>query len=93
MNSKILYLTLLLLCFRPALGAAQGAHHLFVAPTNTLSLDWVLGQVLANNPSLKAAEGNWKALRERVPQERAWADPGPTSMSKRPALSAFRQTP
>lgn len=40
-----------------------------------LSLDFVIGEVLTNNPTLKAANANWEAMRERIPQARAWADP------------------
>jgi outer membrane protein, heavy metal efflux system len=46
------------------------------APTaEVLSVDWVVGEVLSNNPALKAAKASWEAMRERVPQARAWADP------------------
>ncbi|HEY3913881.1 MAG TPA: TolC family protein [Verrucomicrobiae bacterium] len=41
----------------------------------TLSLDEVVREVLTNNPSLKAASENWQAMKERIPQARAWADP------------------
>jgi cobalt-zinc-cadmium efflux system outer membrane protein len=40
-----------------------------------LSLDRVVSEVLSNNPALKAANANWEAARERIPQARAWADP------------------
>ncbi|HLX68922.1 MAG TPA: TolC family protein [Verrucomicrobiae bacterium] len=43
--------------------------------TNTLSLEAAVSEVLSNNPSLKAARANWEAMRERVPQVRAWEDP------------------
>lgn len=42
--------------------------------TNSLSLDSVLREVLQNNPSLKAARANWEAMKQRVPQARAWED-------------------
>src|SRR5438477_422664 len=42
--------------------------------TNRLSLDHVLRDVLLNNPSLKAARLNWEAMKQRVPQARAWED-------------------
>ncbi len=45
------------------------------AATNNLVLDWVVSEVLSNNPSLKAARANWEAMKERVPQARAWEDP------------------
>jgi outer membrane protein TolC len=44
-------------------------------PTEILSLDSVISEVLSNNPSLKAADATWQAIRERIPQARAWADP------------------
>src|SRR5438105_3906828 len=40
----------------------------------TLSLETVLHDVLQNNPSLKAARANWDAMKQRVPQARAWDD-------------------
>jgi outer membrane protein, heavy metal efflux system len=43
--------------------------------TNVLSLDFVIGEVLTNNPTLKAANATWEAMRERIPQARAWEDP------------------
>jgi outer membrane protein, heavy metal efflux system len=43
--------------------------------TNALTLELVLREVMASNPSLKAARANWQAVEERVAQERAWADP------------------
>ena len=46
-----------------------------IADTNVLSLDAVVSEVVSNNPSLKAARANWEAMRERVPQVRAWPDP------------------
>src|SRR3974390_1980156 len=43
--------------------------------TNTLNLDAVISEVLSNNASLKAARANWEAMKQRVPQARAWEDP------------------
>jgi cobalt-zinc-cadmium efflux system outer membrane protein len=43
--------------------------------TNLLSLDQVVSAVISNNPSLKAARANWEAMKERIPQARAWEDP------------------
>src|SRR6266700_1173945 len=40
----------------------------------TLSLESVLRDVLQNNPSLKAVRANWEAMKQRVPQARAWED-------------------
>ena len=39
-----------------------------------LSVEEVLRNVLANNPSLKAVRANWEAMKQRVPQARAWED-------------------
>src|ERR1044071_7881602 len=39
-----------------------------------LMVDQVVAEVLSNNPSLKAARANWEAMKERVPQARAWED-------------------
>ncbi len=39
-----------------------------------LSVDVVLREVFLNNPSLKAARANWEAMKQRVPQARAWDD-------------------
>ncbi len=44
------------------------------ATNAVLALDEVLREVLASNPSLKAARANWEAMKERVPQARAWED-------------------
>jgi len=46
-----------------------------VSTREMLSLDEIVREVLTNNPSLKAATANWQAMKERVPQARAWADP------------------
>ena len=37
-------------------------------------IDCVIEQVLANNPSLRSARANWRALKQRIPQARAWED-------------------
>src|SRR6266478_1808148 len=45
------------------------------ASTNgVLIIEQVLRDVLQNNPSLKAAWANWEAMKQRVPQARAWDD-------------------
>lgn len=45
-----------------------------ITTNNMLSLQQVLRDVLANNPSLKSARANWEAMKQRVPQARAWED-------------------
>src|SRR6267154_1650658 len=52
----------------------SGALALPSSDTNFLSLDHVLREVLLSNPSLKAAQANWEAMKQRVPQARAWED-------------------
>src|SRR5262245_43752147 len=39
-----------------------------------LLLKDVLSEVLIRNPALKAAQANWSAMKQRVPQARAWDD-------------------
>ncbi len=34
----------------------------------------VVSEILSNNPSLKAAHANWEAMKQRIPQARAWED-------------------
>jgi len=43
-------------------------------PSDALSPDQVVNEVLRNNPSLKAARANWEAMKQRIPQARAWED-------------------
>ena len=38
-------------------------------------IDDVLNAVRANNSALKAAAANWEAMKQRIPQARAWEDP------------------
>src|SRR5580658_6249469 len=47
----------------------------FANTAEVLSLDQVVGEVLTNNPTLKAANATWEAMKQRIPQARAWADP------------------
>ena len=54
----------------PALLSAEAS-----SDTNALTLDTVLRGVLRDNPSLKAVRANWEAMKQRVPQARAWEDP------------------
>ncbi len=65
----------LLFCWPIAALAQPLPHHAFVPPTSVLPLDWVLSEVASNNPSLKGAGADWRAMRERVAQQRAWDDP------------------
>lgn len=45
-----------------------------ISTNGALSLDQVLREMLLNNPSLKSAHANWEAMKQRVPQARAWDD-------------------
>src|SRR5438132_953762 len=52
------------------------SHPLATFDTNrTLRLTEVVSEVLAENPSIKAARSNWESMRERILQARAWEDP------------------
>jgi outer membrane protein TolC len=75
MKSSCFYFLVWPLLLPAALVAESLPHHPFVPPTDALALDWVLGEVRSNNPSLKGVGANWRALRERVAQQGAWDDP------------------
>lgn len=45
------------------------------AEAQTLSQEDVVATVLAENAALKSARAKWTAMRERVPQAKAWDDP------------------
>jgi outer membrane protein TolC len=75
MKSNYFSSLLFLLVVPAVLSAADLPHHVFVPPSTALSLDWVLAEVLTNNPALKGASARWRALRERAPQQLAWDDP------------------
>src|SRR5579859_2442860 len=62
------------LCAATSASFAADAPEATPADAPTLSLTNVLHDVLANNPSLKAARANWEAMKQRVPQARAWED-------------------
>ncbi len=40
-----------------------------------LAVEEVVSRALAANPMLKASAAKWAAMKERVPQARAWDDP------------------
>ncbi len=65
---KYPFLLLVLLIFLPNGGQAAPA-------SPALTLDEVLREVRVGNPAIAAARERAAALRERVPQERAWEDP------------------
>jgi outer membrane protein TolC len=59
----------------PMIGAlAEDSGKTFTAATNLLSLEQVVNEVSSNNSSLKAARANWEAMKQRIPQARAWED-------------------
>jgi outer membrane protein TolC len=45
------------------------------ATNSILKLDWVLTQVLSNNPALKSSKASAAAMEARIRQARAWEDP------------------
>jgi len=66
----LLFSLTLALTFRTALAGDDGN----AVRQGRLSLDDVLRVVAENNPSLKAAEERWRAMKARVPQAAAWED-------------------
>ncbi len=77
MKIKI-YAALAVLLPFPLMGAATVTQEETTARdagSEPLSISEVVSEVLSNNPSLKSARANWEAMKERVPQARAWADP------------------
>ena len=58
----------------PSAGA-EGTTSTAPATNAALELEWVITQVLSNNPSLKAARANADAMETRIRQARAWEDP------------------
>src|SRR5215467_3608290 len=60
-----------------ASGSFAQTHHResAAATTNTFSVDWVIGEILQNNPSLAAARANVDAAEARVTQARSWDNP------------------
>jgi outer membrane protein TolC len=67
---------LLLLNLIPALTfrTAQAGDNDSAVRADALSLDQVTTVVLANNPTIKAAQERWSAMKARVPQAAAWED-------------------
>ena len=70
----ISFVTLALAVAPKAHSAAVRENLLPPGPTNALSLESVLNDVLSRNPTLKAAHANWEAMKQRIPQARAWED-------------------
>lgn len=56
-------------------GQGTGCADDMPSSSGVLALDDVIREVLTNNPTLKAATENWQAMKERIPQARAWPDP------------------
>jgi cobalt-zinc-cadmium efflux system outer membrane protein len=75
MKPKILSCLILPVCLALRVAGEPLQHATGMTSTNILSLDAVVSEVLSNNSSLKAARANWEAMKERIPQARAWEDP------------------
>src|SRR5207247_10488638 len=68
-------LTTILICSAGCLALANMQSAAAEAGSNAaLAVEQVVAEVIANNPSLKAKRANWEAMKERVPQARAWED-------------------
>jgi len=55
--------------------AAAAAGRAASVEGETLAVDAVVTEVLLRNPSLRAAQASWEAMKQRIPQARAWEDP------------------
>jgi outer membrane protein, heavy metal efflux system len=71
---KTTYLLLLNLISALIFRTAQAGENDSAVPAGGLSLDEVTNVVLANNPTIKAAQEKWRAMKARVPQAAAWED-------------------
>lgn len=65
----LLYLALILIA-----GTSQAGDAPPLSGEKTSSRD-LISIVLASNPAVKASRAKWEAMKERVPQARAWEDP------------------
>ncbi|HEX4084867.1 MAG TPA: TolC family protein [Chthoniobacteraceae bacterium] len=68
---------LTLSCFTFAYCAAAAAAGDPAAPRGPapVTLDGVISEAISSNPAILSARENWAAVKERVPQARAWEDP------------------
>jgi hypothetical protein len=71
---KTTYLLLLNLILPLTFRTAQAGDSDGAVRAGGLSLDEVTNVVLANNPTIKAAQEKWRAMKARVPQGAAWED-------------------
>src|SRR4029453_14320505 len=71
---KTTYLLLFNLILALTLRTAQAGDNGGAVRQGRLSLDEVTSVVLANNPTIKAAQEKWQAMKARVPQAAAWED-------------------
>ncbi|MEK7677829.1 MAG: TolC family protein, partial [Verrucomicrobiota bacterium] len=69
--------------------AVSSAQETPLSSSDFLSLDQVVSEVLSNNPALKSARANWEALRQRIPQVRAWDDVRAGLDAERSATTRF----
>jgi len=80
MKTRLLLQSLAVLASTPAIGALQTPDAASSSELSdllggkVLSLDAVVQEVLRHNRSLKAAQANWAAMKQRIPQARAWED-------------------
>ncbi len=74
---KIIFPVIFLLSYAVLLGAQPALHDKDIAPLqkSRLTLEAVDRAVLQDNPSVKEAHAKWEAMKQRVPQARAWEDP------------------
>jgi outer membrane protein TolC len=73
-SMKTTYLLLLNLILPLTFRTAQAGDNRSAVRQGRLSFNEVTSVVLANNPSIKAAQEKWRAMKARVPQAAAWED-------------------
>jgi outer membrane protein, heavy metal efflux system len=71
---KTTYLLLLNLILALTFRTGQAGENDSAVRRGRLSLDEVTNVVLASNPTIKAAQEKWQAMKARVPQAAAWED-------------------
>ena len=63
------------LCVRIGLLGLFFVMPISIQASDPITLEWVIGEVLHNNPRIVAAQTRWEAMQEEAPQARSWDDP------------------
>ena len=73
MKNLLIYISFILLFWRPGFAADQQGHH--SAPAAVLNLDELISEALEANPDITASQKKRDALWEKPSQAKAWDDP------------------